>query len=181
MCWNDGRARRNFSQSAGRLSHLEWIEFRNGGIHFPIRRADVSSSDFAISATDEIFDYSQLPFSAWSLIMDEATSFSFPTSTDISIGYTMDVSSYPVGYPSWTSYGCLQDILMSSPMDVKLGNPWTSKNGRLSVGKNLKFNFIGDRTRAMLCIHAAIVLGRDHESIVAPIIRGLFGLWRLVC
>ena len=42
-----------------------------------------------------------------------------PTSTDISIGYPIDVSADPVGYPSWMSYGCLQDILMSSPMDVK--------------------------------------------------------------
>jgi hypothetical protein len=40
-----------------------------------------------------------------------------PTSTDISIGYPIDVSADPVGYPSWMSYGCLQDILMSSPMD----------------------------------------------------------------
>ena len=44
---------------------------------------------------------------------------SIPTSTDISIGYPIDVSADPVGYPSWMSYGCLQDILMSSPMDVK--------------------------------------------------------------
>jgi hypothetical protein len=43
----------------------------------------------------------------------------YPTSTDISIGYPIDVSADPVGYPSWMSYGCLQDILMSSPMDVK--------------------------------------------------------------
>ena len=37
--------------------------------------------------------------------------------------------------------------LCPSLMDVKLGYPWTSKNGRLSVGQKLKFNFIGDRTR----------------------------------
>jgi hypothetical protein len=44
-----------------------------------------------------------------------------PTSTEISIGYTMDVRADPVGCPSWTSYGCLKDILMSSPVDVQLG------------------------------------------------------------
>jgi hypothetical protein len=42
-----------------------------------------------------------------------------PTSTGISYGYPIDVSCDPVGYPSWMSYGCLQDVLMSSPMDVK--------------------------------------------------------------
>lgn len=42
-----------------------------------------------------------------------------PTSTGISIGYPIDVSADPVGYPSRMSYGCSQDILMSSPMDVK--------------------------------------------------------------
>jgi hypothetical protein len=44
-----------------------------------------------------------------------------PTSTEISIGYPMDVRADPVGCPSWTSYGCLKDILMSSPVDVQLG------------------------------------------------------------
>jgi hypothetical protein len=43
----------------------------------------------------------------------------FPSSTGISYGYHIDVSCDPVGYPSWMSYGCLQDVLMSSPMDVK--------------------------------------------------------------
>ena len=42
-----------------------------------------------------------------------------PTSTGISYGYPIDVSCDPVGYPSWMSYGCLQDVLMSSPMDVQ--------------------------------------------------------------
>jgi hypothetical protein len=42
-----------------------------------------------------------------------------PTSTGISYGYPIDISYDPVGYPSWMSYGCLQDVLMSSPMDVK--------------------------------------------------------------
>jgi hypothetical protein len=41
------------------------------------------------------------------------------TSTGISFGYPIDVSCDPVGYPSWMSYVCLQDVLMSSPMDVK--------------------------------------------------------------
>jgi hypothetical protein len=45
----------------------------------------------------------------------------YPTSTEISIGYPMDVRADPVGCPSWTSYGCLKDILMSSPVDVQLG------------------------------------------------------------
>ncbi|EFX72191.1 hypothetical protein DAPPUDRAFT_254629 [Daphnia pulex] len=55
-----------------------------------------------------------------------------PTSTEISIGYPMDVRADPVGCPSWTSHGCLKDILMSSPVDVQLGISMdVQKNGRL--------------------------------------------------
>jgi hypothetical protein len=44
----------------------------------------------------------------------------------------MDVRADPVGCPSWTSYGCLKDILMSSPVDVQLGISMdVQKNGRL--------------------------------------------------
>jgi hypothetical protein len=50
----------------------------------------------------------------------------------------MDVRADPVGCPSWTSYGCLKDILMSSPVEVQLGYPWTSKKRTsLASVKNL--------------------------------------------
>ncbi len=50
----------------------------------------------------------------------------------------MYVRAHPVGYPSWTSYGSLKDILMSSPVDVQFWYPRTSKK-RTSLGsvKNL--------------------------------------------
>jgi hypothetical protein len=45
-------------------------------------------------------------------------------------GYPIDVSCDPVGYPSWMSYGCLQDVLMSSPMASNVYIHRTSENER---------------------------------------------------
>ena len=74
----------------------------------------------------------------------------------------MDVSSYPVGYPSWTSYGCLQDILNYVPL------LWTSNLDIHGRRKTDVYQSAKNQNLTSSGIDATIVLTSVRKRVYLP-------------